>query len=433
MSFRFSDLKKTVRKTKDGYQVAPVRLEGRPPAFKIEFLLQQFEGHIGCARRLLDPDSLLDFIGDARLGRGLLATLAQWYRMRGRIFAEVLPDGGAGLRERGIAGPIDLRAWLYTAVNRGGKGYLDPEAEALFWPSQARALGARREMLQTLMLLDRPDEAVLVRTGPAPAAADVMMAYNARAHTTLLRSATEVTLHGDAPAPLLARAAGAWADPLGVEWRIEGATLFLLGRADALGCWTRHGRQVERVALELLAMPELATRELRGKLDVGERRCRFRWNSDTLALLGAARGGPLGDAPVDRVATLAAALRRERDRGGERAWSIRRAGHLVGVAGGVFLPHLELRDGDLSLYLRLTEPGDAASTAPSPFHNKTPVVRVAWSGGVDAPLAVQFPGEAPRTASPGGWLSLFGEHLDALRNGIGTAASEPRSPVRRAA
>src|SRR5919198_5436750 len=122
MSFRLNDLKKSVRKGKEGYLVAPVRLEGRPAAFKIEFLLQQFEGHLGCPRRLLDPDALLDFVGDARLGRGLLATLAQWYRMRARTFAEVLPDRGAGLLERGIAGAIDLRAWLYAAVNRGA-GY----------------------------------------------------------------------------------------------------------------------------------------------------------------------------------------------------------------------------------------------------------------------------------------------------------------------
>src|SRR5438876_466556 len=102
MSFRLADLKKSVRKTKEGYQVTPTRLEGRPPAFKVQFLLQQFEGHLGCPRRLLEPDSLLDFVGDARLGRGLLATLSQWYRLRARTFAEVLEDGGAALREHGV-------------------------------------------------------------------------------------------------------------------------------------------------------------------------------------------------------------------------------------------------------------------------------------------------------------------------------------------
>src|SRR5947209_11903997 len=117
MSFRLADLKRSVRKGKEGHVVAPVRLEGRPPAFRIEFLLQQFEDHVGRPRRMLDPDSLLDFVGDARLGRGLLATLAQWYRMRARTFDEVLeawyPGGGppAGLAKHAIAGAVDLRAW----------------------------------------------------------------------------------------------------------------------------------------------------------------------------------------------------------------------------------------------------------------------------------------------------------------------------------
>src|SRR3989442_2205446 len=168
MSFRLSDLKKSVRKGREGHQVSPARLEGRPAAFRIEFLLQQFEGHLGCPRRMLDPNSVLEFVGDARLGRGLLATLSQWYRMRPRTFAEVLADGGARLREHVIAGPIDLRAWLHAAVNRGGSVYLDPDREALFWKSQSRVLGFLGPDLQKLMLLVRPEGAVLDGTGPRP-------------------------------------------------------------------------------------------------------------------------------------------------------------------------------------------------------------------------------------------------------------------------
>ena len=59
MSFRLTDLKKSVRKGREGYQITPTCLEGRPVASRIEFLLQQFEGHLGCPRRMLDPNSLL--------------------------------------------------------------------------------------------------------------------------------------------------------------------------------------------------------------------------------------------------------------------------------------------------------------------------------------------------------------------------------------
>jgi hypothetical protein len=443
MSFRLVDLKKSVRKGKEGYVVTPARLEGRSPGFRIEFLLQQFEDHLGRPRRMLDPDSLLEFVGDARLGRGLLATLAQWYRVRPRTFAELLerwyPGGGrpAGLEQHAIAGPVDFRAWLYAAVNGGGSaargmptglfGYLEPEQEGLFWQARARALGLRREELPTLMRLDRPEEAILVRTGPRPSAADVMAAYNARAHTTLLRSAEEVTLTCEGPAVAIERAARAWADPLDVEWDAGGERLRLFGRADALGCWTRHGRRLERAALELLTLPELGARELDGRVQIRDKSCRFHWKRDTLALLGAGRGSPRDEDLPGRVDTLAATLRRERDRSGESAWSIRRASHLIGVENGVCLPHLELRCGDQSLFLRLDTraPHDAAAAILTAFSGKTRVALVA-SSGVDAdPLVLRFAGEAPVSCTTGEVLSLLEAHLEQGRDRIETPQDRP--------
>jgi predicted nuclease of restriction endonuclease-like RecB superfamily len=436
MSFRLSDLKKSVRKGREGYQVTPARLEGRPAAFRIEFLLQQFEGHLGCPRRMLDPHSVLEFVGDARLGRGLLATLSQWYRVRPRTFAEVLADGGARLREHSIAGPIDLRGWLYAAVNHSGSGYLDPDSEALFWKSQSRALGFRGQDVQKLMLLDRPEEAVLVRTGPRPTVADVMAAYNARALTTLLRSAVEIELRGEATALSLERAARAWAGALEVEWRQEKDVLRLLGRADALGCWTRHGRRVERAALELLSLPELAVRELRGRLEIGERTCHFRWTEEALALLGAGRGSSLVEGLPDQISALAADLRRERDRAGDTAWSIRRASHLLGVENGVFLPHLELRHGDLAIYLRLAAASgeEDGPQALAPFRHKTPVALVGRSGEAEAPVTLHLAGEEPERCAPGQVLPALAARLEQLREAI-PASLTPlrRQPERKAA
>jgi hypothetical protein len=436
MSFRLTDLKKSVRKGKEGHQVTPARLEGRGAEFKIRFLLQQFEDHLGCPRRTMDPALLLDFVGDARLGRGLLATLGQWYRMRPRTFSEVLKDNGGRLPEHGIAGPVDLRAWLYAAVNRGGKGYLDPEAEALFWQGQSRALGLRREELARLMLLDRPEEAILVRTGPPPSAADVIAAYNARAHTTLLRSATEVSLSCYGRPALLERAARAWAGALDVEWRVEADTLRLFGRADALGCWTRHGRRVERAALELLALPELEADELVGRLKIGDRECRFLWRRATLPMLGAGSGAPLQEALPDRITALAAALRRERDRAADSGWSIRRPSHLLGVEGAVCLPHLELRRGDLSLYLRLVgpEPDADASDALAPSQGKTPVALAAWSGKDEDPVTIQFAGEPPEACAVGEVLAALGRRVERLQEAaVMRTERERRRALRQAA
>jgi hypothetical protein len=416
MSFRLADLKKTVRKGKDGHAVTASRLEGRQAAFQIEFVLREFEAHLGQPRRTLDPELLLDFVGDTRLGRGLLATLSQWYRMRPRTFTELLAVRYPGeswrprLETYGITGPVELRAWLYADVNLPGPGYLDPENANFYWQSQARLLGLRPEEIRRLCAIDRPEEAVLVRTGPRPTAQDVMAAYNARAHTTLLRSAEEVHLRCAARSSLLEQAARAWADGLDVEWQVAGDSVRLAGRADVLGCWTRHGRRLERVALELLALPDLQAREVRGELAVTGRRCRFRWEGDTLALLGAGAGAPFSDRVPAQVDELAAALRRERERAGTGPeWRIRRPAHLIGVAGAACLPQLELRRGDLPLSLRL---GESSEDHLAPFTGKTPVGLVTLPTADDEPLAFHFPGESPLHCSPGAALPALAARFD---------------------
>ena len=396
MSFRLGDLKKSVRKGREGYQVTPARLESRQHLFQIEFVLQQFEQHLGKPRRDLDPDMLLDFVGDSRLGRGLLAALSQWYRMRARTFPELLDsrkDEGrryARLLEHGVGGPVELRAWLYGAANLEGTGYLDPNGEEPYWRNRTRALGLRREALELLSLLDRPEEAVLVRTGPRPHAADVVGAYNARAHSTLLRSAAEVTLLCGGANHLVRRAAELWAEPLGVEWSVEAHTLRLVGRADALGCWTRHGRRLERVVLELLAVPDLGVREVKGRLRVAEKECRFHWKDDTLRAMATTAPAPLADTLPQRLEALALLLRRERERGDDAHWGVRQGSHVLGVARAAWLPHVELRRGDLSLYLRAAS--EPASGDLDAFVGKTPAVIASGAWEVGEPVTLTFPG-----------------------------------------
>lgn len=454
MSFRLTDLKKSVRKGKDGYQVTPSRLEGRQQLYRIEFLLEQFEQHLGQPRKNLDPAALLDFVGDSRLGRGLLATLTQWYRMRSRTFAEVLATREAGKRSRGgegepagkgcgerlqhladlgIACPPDLRAWLYSAVNRGGDGFLSPADDALFWKIQARALGIRREDLELMLLLDRTEEAILVRTGPRPTAADVAAAYNARALTTLIRSCREITLRCEAGRAAGETALASWAAPLGVEGRVEGSVVTLFGQPDALGCWTRHGRRLERVALELLGLPELQVREVRGMLGVGERDCTFCWKGDTLALLTAGSEWSLREAPLERIEAIAAGLRRERADVGEGAtWGVRRPGQILGVANGACLPHLELRYNDLTLYLRLTDGGGAVEAWDRSFAGKTPVALIEGRTA-ETLVGVHLAGEAPRRCELQDLGALLREHCARLAPALRRQTSPSTQRLPRAA
>lgn len=380
MSFPLSDLKKHVRKTKDGHQVTPTRLETRQHAFQVEFVLQQFDQHIGQPRHTLDPDTLLHFIGDPKMGRGLLSTLTQWYRVRPRTFAEVLGREPKGrlcqerLAVKGISSAMELRSWLFDSINRAGDGFLDPDNAELFWRLQARILGVQPEGLRKLARLDRPEEAILVRTGPRPEAQSVMATYTARAHTTLLRSAHEVTLRCGASTGEVGETTRAWCEALDIEWRQSGSDVTLLGRADALGCWTRHGRRVERAVLELLARTDLRIREVRGRLPIGDRICAFTWKDEALALFSAYSSGP--GAP-ERIDEAAQALRKERERSGADC-SIRRASHLVGSRKSALLPHLELRQGDRSTYLRIET-------------DDQPEVRDAFTG--ESPLALLIPQE----------------------------------------
>lgn len=434
MSFRLADLKKSVRKAKHGYQVTPVRLVGRPHLFKVEFVLQQLEQHVGCPRRQLDPATLLDFIGDGRLGRGLLATMTQWYRVRPRTFTEVFENRSPGiglpqrLTDRGITCPVGLRAWLYSVVNQAGTGYLDPDQREAFWHGQARSLGVPPEDLELLVVLDYPDAAILRRTAPRPSAVDVAAAYNARAHTTLLRPAYRLSIRSEASRSLLERTALSWAGGLGVEWSVESGAVHLFGRADALGCWTRHGRRVERAALELLAIPELAACELQGQIGINDRDCAFHWKADTLALLGAGTGDPFQDRAPGGAGAVAAMLRRERESGERVGWKIRQASHLIGVNGGVFLPHLELRRDDSCIHLRVGQVGERAAEILAPFLGKTPAAVACLPSEESEELLLQFPGRLPDAVPAGEVLTALSAYLEGVHQ-----PGARREPLPRAA
>jgi len=261
-------------------------------------------------------------------------------------------------------------------------------------------------------VLDRPDEAVLVRCSPRPSAADVMTAYNARAHTSLLRGCEELALRCAGPHASIERTVRTWTDALGVEASVEGDTACLRGQTDALGSWSRHGRKLERITLELLADREVDAREARGRLTVGERECAFTWSRETLAGLGAGLGSTRGESLPARIDALALRLRAEREREGLTGWRIGRPGHLVGAAGAVFLSHLELRQGDRSLYVRLApeSPEASALEALERFRGKTAVALLEWPSG-EAPPVLHLPGQAGEALAPDTLLAALGERL----------------------
>ncbi len=110
----------------------------------------------------------------------------------------------------------------------------------------------------------------------------------------------------------------------------------------------------------------------------------------------------------ERVSALAVALRRERSPEDAVGWKIRRPAHVIAVEGGTCLPHLELRRGDLAIYLRLGEP---QAIVGSPFRHKTPLVLV--SEDAEA-VTLRFPEGQTVQCLPGTVLAALAEHFDTV-------------------
>src|SRR5262249_3969574 len=143
--------------------------------------------------------------------------------------------------------------------------------------------------LEQALWLDAPDQAVLVRHGPVPTAADMRACYNVQVLETLLSTApkSRFALRGN-PAYVEAVAAPPWGQARG-----QGATVTLYGRPDALGVWTRHGARVARTALILLTSGALGLGV--ATVQLGERQYEVRLDA---TLLGKALPPHCWEAPA---------------------------------------------------------------------------------------------------------------------------------------
>src|SRR6185436_7626425 len=99
----------------------------------------------GRRRGEFEAETLLEFFGDPRLARGLVACLARTYAWREQTFAEAFGEQVAQLLWRaGLASPAALRAKLYGLANGRYRGVILPHerAEALEFLCSRIAEGA---------------------------------------------------------------------------------------------------------------------------------------------------------------------------------------------------------------------------------------------------------------------------------------------------
>ncbi len=127
MSFKITDFKKTTRTAGGERLLYPYQIRDDRYTAAIGYALAYYERMVGRRRAEFEAETLLEFFGDARLARGLVACLARTYAWRAQTFAEALGEPGAqALRRAGISTPAALRARLYGLANGRYGGVILP-------------------------------------------------------------------------------------------------------------------------------------------------------------------------------------------------------------------------------------------------------------------------------------------------------------------
>jgi predicted nuclease of restriction endonuclease-like RecB superfamily len=387
MSFKTTDFKKTTR-TVDGVRLLyPYQIKDDRYTASIGYAIAYYERMVGRRRAEFEAETLLEFFGDARLARGLVACLARTYAWREQSFAEALGDDTAqALWRAGLTTPAALRARLYGLANGRYGGVILPHerAEALeFLCDQISTLmtgetedDATAPLSSVLRLtpaqferalsLDAEEQHVLVKQGPTPEPHEIVALYNYHSLETALCHAETLRLRLRGSIWNIIRSAHSLARRYRLRYEVSSAprTLFdervelaLHGGRDALGSWTRAGRRVVRALLRLLAAhPD--------SLAGGEALVRLKGQTLTLKLderalqvLGvAARQNAEISEPWDE--DLAAAFQKAWGRafvGGRTAgWRLRRDPEPLIGAGAMIVPDFAMVRGRERLALCLT-------------------------------------------------------------------------------
>src|SRR5215213_1070181 len=409
MSFKTNDFKKTTRTT-DGERVLyPYQIKDDRFTASIGYAIAYYERMVGRRRGEFEAETLLEFFGDPRLARGLVACLARTYAWREQTFSEALGERPARLLWRaGLTSPAALRAKLYGLANGRYRGVILPHEreEALEFlcsriaegadgiesaeiskpisaasPSSAQSARSSPSAVLTpaqferALGLDSEDQHVLVKLGPTPEAHEIVALYNYHSLETALCHAEILRLHMHGPVWNIIRSAHNLARRYRLRYEISGAprTLFderlelaLHGGHDAKTtphhAVTRTGRRMVRALLRLLAAhPD--------SLDGGEalvllkgQKMTLKLDRRALQLLGvAAKQSALGtDATIsdawdeDIAAAFQKAWGRAFVRGRTAGWRLRRDPEPLIGESAIVVPDFALVRGRERLALCLT-------------------------------------------------------------------------------
>jgi predicted nuclease of restriction endonuclease-like RecB superfamily len=398
MSFKTNDFKKTTRTT-DGQRVLyPYQIKDDRFTASIGYAIAYYERMVGRRRGEFEAETLLEFFGDPRLARGLVACLARTYAWREQSFAEALGEQPARLLWRaGLTSPAALRAKLYGLANGRYGGVILPHerAEALEFlcerinredderrttkdedgnvrPSSL-VVGLTPAQFERALALDAEDQHVLIKLGPTPDPHEIVALYNYHSLETALCHAEILQLRLHGPVWAIIRSAHNLARRYRLRYEISSAPrslfderieLALHGGHDTKSAQyapTRAGRRVVRALLRLLAAhPD--------SLDGGEALVHFKNQKLTLKLdrralqmLGvAALNASAADATIsdawdaDIAADFQKAWGRAFVRGRTAGWRLRRDPEPLIGESAIVVPDFALVRGRERLALCLT-------------------------------------------------------------------------------
>lgn len=375
MAFAITDFKRTSR-TADGQRILyPHQLRDERYLAAIGYAIDYFERMVGQPRREMQAETLLEFFGDPKLARGIVACLGRTYVWHQPSFEETV-DGATleALREQGLDRPSATRAHLYDWVNRTRGGFVSLAGRAHALDALCSELPIDRKMLETLLTLDVPDNAVLLKVAGTPTAREIVALYNYHSIETALRYTSRLRLTLDGPIWSVVRtvhnlskrynlryaiehgAGGLFAGQVTVEW---------IGKRDALGGYGRHGRRVVRALLRLLAAHPDGPVAGEASVHLAGKTYSYPLNAAALKTLGvqAQRVGR-GDIAwePEGAKTLMSAWNRAYLRGETGGWRLRRDPEPLVTEGGVIVPDFLALRGAQRAYVVLAE-GKAAAEA----------------------------------------------------------------------
>ena len=350
MAFRIEDFKKTARKSSTSGSPAslyPHQMRDKKALVKVELAIRTFDGLVGRKRGELDAQVMVDFFGDHRIARGVVACLGAYYRYETQSFARVAgADGAARLEAAELRRPSEVRAHTYRYVNERYHGFLTTKTRAECYTALSEPFGVTAYEWDQLMHLDAEQNQVLTRIGAAPAAKDVVALYNFHSLDTPLKRAQEIVIGGMDLSSAEASDVRAFAESMGARAHIggEGATVSL-SDLDAASLLPRRAGRLSRCVMRIAQT--YGHGRLTGHVDVtlAGKKMRLSLAPETFqTLLGKYRRSDETTLRqrMEQGDALHKALLKLRTQGDAAGWRIKRHPEPVVTARGALLPDFRL-------------------------------------------------------------------------------------------